>query len=142
MLGNKRSHSVFQEENREQSVAQYQHDDDLDQEEKNAEANILLEMNHRIEALMNTNQKPMNRTELGSENRTHSLFFAPDAEKKDFQTVLKEVQEHIAGNYSVLITDQELDCAKEQMKRYIGKYVLDKRISVQGMDGLELIDAL
>ncbi|MGB4660144.1 MAG: CpaF/VirB11 family protein [Mobilitalea sp.] len=91
---------------------------------------------------MTTQINPKNSKELGTENRTHSLFFAPESEKRDFQTVLKEVQEYIASNYSVLITNQELDYAKEQMKRYIGKYVMDKRIAVQGMDGQELIDAL
>lgn len=99
-------------------------------------------MERRIEELMNTSNKYKKNKELGTENRTHSLFFAPETEKKDFQTVLKEVQEYISSNYSVLITDQGLEDAKEQMKRYISKYVMDERIAVKGMEGQELIDAL
>lgn len=99
-------------------------------------------MERRIEELMNTTNKYKKNKELGTENRTHSLFFAPETEKKDFQTVLKEVQEYISSNYSVLITDQGLEDAKEQMKRYISKYVMDERIAVKGMEGQELVDAL
>ncbi|MBS7527077.1 type II/IV secretion system ATPase subunit [Fusibacter paucivorans] len=99
-------------------------------------------MDNRIEELMNTSNKYKKNKELGTENRTHSLFFAPESEKKDFQTVLKEVQEYISSNYSVLITDQGLEDAKEQMKRYISKYVMDERIAVKGMEGQELVDAL
>ncbi|WP_368294582.1 ATPase, T2SS/T4P/T4SS family [Dehalobacter sp. TBBPA1] len=91
---------------------------------------------------MNTSNKYKKNKELGTENRTHSLFFAPESEKKDFQTVLKEVQEYISSNYSVLITDQGLEDAKEQMKRYISKYVMNERIAVKGMEGQELVDAL
>lgn len=86
--------------------------------------------------------KQTKKVELGAENRTHSLFFAPESEAKEFSLVLKEVQEHISKNYSILITDQNLEDAKEQMKRYIGKYVMDKRIAVKGLNGQELIDAL
>jgi pilus assembly protein CpaF len=142
MLGNKRSHSVFQEENKEQSVASDQLNAITKQEDDSGETNLIPEMEQRMEELMTTHKNPKNTKELGTENRTHSLFFAPESEKRDFQTVLKEVQEYIASNYSVLITNQELDYAKEQMKRYIGKYVMDKRIAVLGMVGQELIDAL
>lgn len=142
MLGNKRSHSVFQEENKEQSVACNQPNAILNQENNDGEVDSIPEMEKRIEELMNTQKNSKNSKELGTENRTHSLFFAPESEKKVFQTVLKEVQEYISSNYSVLITNQKLDYAKEQMKRYIGKYIMDKRIAVQGMEGQELIDAL
>lgn len=142
MLGNRRSHSVFQEEKMQQNVAYHQLHAAVSSENDNVEDNHIPEMEQRMEELMNTTKKPENSKELGTENRTHSLFFAPEAEKRDFQTVLKEVQEHIASHYSVLITNQELDYAKEQMKRYIGKYVMDKRLAVQGMNGEELIDAL
>lgn len=99
-------------------------------------------MERRIEELMNISNKYKKNKELGTENRTHSLFFAPETEKQDFQIVLKEVQEYISSNYSVLITDQGLEDAKEQMKRYISKYVMDERIAVKGMEGQELVDAL
>jgi len=71
----------------------------------------------------------------------HSLFFTPEAGGKDFSTVLSEVQEYITSNYSSLLTGTSVD-AKAQMKRYIGKYIQDKRIAVQGMSGEMLTDAL
>ena len=108
----------------------------------NRNEKLIEPMDNRIEELMNTSNKYKKNKELGTENRTHSLFFAPESEKKDFQTVLKEVQEYISSNYSVLITDQGLEDAKEQMKRYISKYVMDERIAVKGMEGQELVDAL
>lgn len=108
----------------------------------NRNEKLIEPMDNRIEELMNTSNKYKKNKELGTENRTHSLFFAPESEKKDFQTVLKEVQEYISSNYSVLITDQGLEDAKEQMKRYISKYVMNERIAVKGMEGQELVDAL
>ena len=108
----------------------------------NRNEKLIEPMENRIEELMNTSNKYKKYKELGTENRTHSLFFAPESEKKDFQTVLKEVQEYISSNYSVLITDQGLEDAKEQMKRYISKYVMNERIAVKGMEGQELVDAL
>ena len=149
MLKNMKSNSVFQEENTEQKAL-------FEEENKaGAERNVPLareagakskiktpEMEKRIEELLNTRKSQKNLKELGADNRTHSIFFMPESEKKDFQTVLKDVQEYISNNYSVLITNQDMEDAKEQMKRYIGKYVMDERIAVNGMDGQELIDAL
>lgn len=79
----------------------------------------------------------MNETQMDSRN----LFFSPQAEK-DFQTVLKDVQEYISSQYSMLILDDNNDEVKEQIKRYISKYVMDYRIQVRGMNESELIDAL
>ena len=72
---------------------------------------------------------------------SRSLFFSPQAEK-DFQTVLKEVQEYISSKYSMLILDENNEEVKLQIKRYISKYVMDYRIQVKGMNDMELIDAL
>ncbi|WP_334308273.1 type II/IV secretion system ATPase subunit [Anaerotignum sp.] len=80
--------------------------------------------------------------ELGVKKNAHSLFFAPETESKDFSAVLKSVQEYISENYAQLITDSSLEDAKEQMKRYISKFVMEKRIAVKGMDGNELTSAL
>lgn len=96
----------------------------------------------KIEEIQETQEVHETQRELGSDNRTHSLFFTPETEGKDFSTVLKDVQEYISSNYSVLITDGTMKDSKEQMKRYISKYVQDSRISVKGMSGNELIDAL
>jgi len=96
----------------------------------------------KIKEIQESQEVHETQRELGSENRTHSLFFTPETEGKDFSTVLKDVQEYISSNYSVLITDGTMKDSKEQMKRYISKFVQDSRISVKGMSGNELIDAL
>ena len=74
-------------------------------------------------------------------SRAHALFFAPESEGKDFSTVLSDVQEYISENYSTLITGNRAD-SKMQMKRYITKYLQDHRISVNGISGDALADAL
>lgn len=78
-----------------------------------------------------------------SENMTDArmLFFSPE-EEKDFQTVLKDVQEYISSKYSTLILDGDNEEVKQHIKRYISKYVMDYRIQVKGMDEGELIDTL
>ena len=75
-------------------------------------------------------------------NRTHALFFAPDGDSRDFNSVLKEVQEYISGKYSSLITDGGDEDAKSQIKRYITKFVQDRRIAVKGYTADGLVDAL
>ena len=78
-----------------------------------------------------------------SENMTDArmLFFSPE-EEKDFQTVLKDVQEYISSKYSTLILDGDNEEVKQHIKRYISKYVMDYRIQVKGMDEEKLIDTL
>lgn len=73
--------------------------------------------------------------------RAHELFFTPEAEGKDFSSVLAEVQAYISENYSALITGESAD-AKAQLKRYITKYIQDKRIAVSGMAGDKLVETL
>ena len=75
---------------------------------------------------------------LAAESRTHTIFFQT-TEKQDFTTVLKGVQEHISSNYSELITSNNIEDAKEQMQRYIGKYIFDQKVSVEGKTTDELI---
>lgn len=99
-------------------------------------------MDRRIEEMMNTSTEQNLLTNIFPEQHTQAFFLPTESEKKDFQVVLKEVQEYISANYSELITNQELEDAKEQMKRYIRKYVMDEKIAVKGMEGQELIDAL
>jgi pilus assembly protein CpaF len=98
----------------------------------------------------NTNAPILKEEQRQSENglidlkgisRAHSLFFAPENEGKDFSSVLSDVQEYISENYSALITGNRTD-AKAQMKRYITKYLQDNRISVNGISGDALADAL
>lgn len=71
----------------------------------------------------------------------NSLFFTPE-EERDFQTVLKDIQEYISSKYSTLILEDGNEEVKEHIKRYISKYVMDYRISVKGMDSTQLIDAV
>jgi pilus assembly protein CpaF len=73
--------------------------------------------------------------------RAHSLFFTPENESRDFGSVLADVQEYISSEYSALITGGGED-AKEQIKRYISKYVQDRRIAADGLSGRTLADAL
>ena len=73
--------------------------------------------------------------------RAHELFFTPEAGGRDFSGVLADVQEYISEHYSSLITGGSAD-AKAQMKRYIAKYIQDRRIAVAGMAGDRLVEAL
>lgn len=135
MLGSKKGNSVLKEDKKKQRfISEIEN-------ESYTEATAS-ELEKRAEELINTAKIQNKSKELGTENRNHSLFFAPESECKDFSDVLKDVQKYISNNYSVLITDNNLEDAKEQMKRYIGKYVMDERIAVKGMDGQELINAL
>lgn len=84
---------------------------------------------------------------LVMQNSTQNLFFKSE-KKRDFSDVLNEVQSYISSKYSALVIDginnvnTENDEVKNQVKRYIGKYLLDYRISVDNMTQTELIDAL
>ena len=81
-------------------------------------------------------------TEPAGGHRAHSLFFTPENEGQDFNTVLQDVQEYISGKYSALITEGGDEDAKAQIKRYITKYVQDRRIAVKGYSSTQLVDAL
>ncbi|NLU25294.1 MAG: CpaF family protein [Clostridiales bacterium] len=80
-------------------------------------------------------------SESGASARTHNLFFTPEVGGRDFASVLRDVQEYISSEYSGLIIEGG-DEARDQLKRYIAKFVQDKRIAVAGMDTDELIAAL
>ncbi len=80
--------------------------------------------------------------EGGTALRTHDLFFSPKDHKRDFPSVLQEVQEYISSKYATLIMEEDSEEGKAQIKRYITKYVQDYRIAVEGMDGQELVDTL
>lgn len=84
---------------------------------------------------------------LVTQNSTQNLFFKSE-KKRDFSDVLNEVQSYISSKYSALVIDginnvnTGNDEVKNQVKLYIGKYLLDYRISVENMTQTELIDAL
>ena len=72
-----------------------------------------------------TPQRTLN-TDASTVGRAHNLFFTPETEGKDFSSVLQEVQEYISGSYSSLISQGGED-AKEQLQRYITKYLQECR---------------
>ena len=80
-------------------------------------------------------------TEVSTAGRANGLFFTPEAEGRDFNSVLQEVQEYLSGSYADLITQGGEDSG-EQLRRYIAKYLQDKRAAVAGMTRPELVDAL
>ena len=84
---------------------------------------------------------------LTANSNTQNLFFK-SVKKRDFSDVLNEVQSYISSKYSALVIDginnvnSGNDEVKRQVKRYIGKYLLDYRISVEGLSQAELVDKL
>ena len=73
---------------------------------------------------------------------SRSLFFSPNEEYRDFSSVVHDVQEYISSKYSSLITDGGDDEIKQQVKRYIGQYLMDYRIAVKDMNSGQLTDAV
>lgn len=71
-----------------------------------------------------------------------NLFFSPEEKGRAFTDVLKEVQEYISSKYSTLIVEDGSDEVKQQVKRYITKYICDYRITVKGKTQEQLIDDL
>ncbi len=67
---------------------------------------------NEAEEILTTEKENIVPIELGVKKNTHSIFFAPENEGKDFSSVLKEVQEYISENYAQLITDSSLEDAK------------------------------
>lgn len=70
------------------------------------------------------------------------LFFTPSDEGREFGAVLRDVQEYVSKEYSSLLTKDDGEEAKAQIKRYIGKFVQDRRVAVKGMTASQLVDAL
>ncbi len=130
-FGQKRGNCIFRK-NKE--------NENEEQEKQLKEKAIVIE--ERAANLVDSQKVNTEVRDLSAKKNTHSLFFAPESEGKDFSTVLKEVQEYISENYAELITDSSLEDAKEQMKRYISKFIMENRIAVKGMNGNELIEAL
>ena len=54
-----------------------------------------------------------------------NLFFAPEETGRSFSDVLKEVQEYISSKYATLMTESGNEEVKQQIKRYITKYICD-----------------
>lgn len=73
--------------------------------------------------------------------KNQDLFFCAK-EGREFSQVLEEVQEYVSSKYSTLLTGQEDEDVKSQIKRYITKYIQDYRIAVKGMTMKQLVDDL
>ena len=79
---------------------------------------------------------------LTSQNSTQNLFFKSENVKK-FSEVLSEVQAEISGKYSSLLVDgTNNNEQKQQIKRYIEKFLLDRKIAVEELSQAELADKL
>lgn len=124
-LGEKRNGSVFATAAQRRDAAEYQ---------------VTSEPEVVPVVVDDTPQRTLN-TDIGTLGRAHNLFFTPSAEGRDFNSVLQEVQEYISGAYAALITEGGED-SKEQLMRYITKYLQDRRIAVAGMTQTELVDAI
>ena len=124
-LGEKRSSSVFATAAQRRDAAEYQ---------AASEPEVVPVV------VDDTPQRTLN-ADIGTLGRAHNLFFTPSAEGRDFNSVLQEVQEYISGAYAALITEGGED-SKEQLMRYITKYLQDRRIAVAGMTQTELVDAI
>lgn len=124
-LGEKRNGSVFATAAQRRDAAEYQ---------------VTSEPEVVPVVVDDTPQRTLN-TDIGTLGRAHNLFFTPSAEGRDFNSVLQEVQEYISGAYAALITEGGED-SKEQLMRYITKYLQDKRIAVANMTQPELVDAI
>ncbi len=74
------------------------------------------------------------------------ICFSSRIKKRDISDVLNEVQAEISTKYSSLIirginnVNSGNDEVKNQVKRYIGKYLLDRCISVEGLTQAELVE--
>lgn len=124
-LGEKRNGSVFATAAQRRDAAEYQ---------------VTSEPEVVPVVVDDTPQRTLN-TDIGTLGRAHNLFFTPSAEGRDFNSVLQEVQEYISGAYAALITEGGED-SKEQLMRYITKYLQDRRVAVAGMTQTELVDAI
>lgn len=124
-LGEKRNGSVFATAAQRRDAAEYQ---------------VTSEPEVVPVVVDDTPQRTLN-ADIGTLGRAHNLFFTPSAEGRDFNSVLQEVQEYISGAYAALITGGGED-SKEQLMRYITKYLQDRRIAVADMTQPELVDAI
>ena len=85
-----------------------------------------------------TADRPRDITITGNQG----LFFSSSGAAREYSSVLHEVQEFISGKYASLLTEGSSEESREQIKRYITKYVQDNRIAVGGMTQEQLVDSL
>ncbi len=71
----------------------------------------------------------------------HNHFHVAGTKRRDFPSLLKEVQEYISGKYTVMIS-QDKHQQKEQLMLFISKYLRDSSLMVDGMEFDELVERL
>ena len=74
--------------------------------------------------------------------RTQDLFFHAEDNRRNFAEILKEVQAYLAKEYSELVLDNGSEEARQQIRRFAGKYIQDQRIAVDGLTTRQLIDEI
>ena len=62
--------------------------------------------------------------------------------RREIEKISREVQEYISSKYSTLMVEGGSEEVKQQVKRYITKYICDYRITVKGKTQEQLIDDL
>lgn len=135
MLGQKRSSSLFSGQTNLTAAGPSMKNSDISDREEAVDTDFRLGIPDALPA------QPTINTEADFSHRAQSLFFTPDRGDQDFRSVLQEVQEYISKEYASLITDGGED-SRQQIKRFITKYLLDRRIAVRDYPGQQLVDAL
>jgi len=107
---------------------------------KNESSSIEQRMDDLLDTQVDENK--IHPSTIFSKHPAQDYILSSEFVQREFKDILKEVQEYISERYSELITNQELEDAKEQMKRYIHQYILERKIGVKGMETQELIDVL
>uniref|UniRef100_UPI002F42F6FA hypothetical protein n=1 Tax=Aminipila sp. TaxID=2060095 RepID=UPI002F42F6FA len=99
MLGKKRNQSVFME--CETSPAARVLEKDTPTYKALAEEKIAISESLGSSVIANAEEQEHKKRDV---LRTHDLFFSAEDDSKDFSAVLRDVQEHISGKYSTLLT--------------------------------------
>ena len=133
MLGEKRSKSTFYAGSRDTVPTETGESEDVSEEsmqEEQEEAATCLEQEKQA---VEQRKKPVLQEQ--------KLFFSEQT-NMDFASALKEVQSYLTREYSELVTAEESEDVKGQIRRFAGKYIQDKGICVEGKTTEELIDAI
>lgn len=118
MLGEKRSNALFESQN-------------IVEEPKINPEKII------GETILESN-KSHEKKSLDFEQKSHGLFHIQN-ENLEYNDVLKQVQEFMSENYSEIMAGNIID-NKDHLKRYISKFIQDKKIAVLDMETAEIVD--
>jgi len=142
MLGEKRSQGIFSEVEVPEPDWSFPESEMTEKQENGADlSSALPDSPSETESSEKKQPELVSQKPVSAAPKTQNLFFASEDET-EFAEILRDVQEHISGQYSNLLTDGNAGEVKEHIKRYITKYVQDSRAAVKGMTGVQLVDAL